>query len=264
MLLDGKVAIVSGVGPGLGQANAKALAREGAKVVLAARSRDFLELTADEIIAAGGEAIVVPTDIADESQARALPEAAVEQWGRLDILVNNAFRMSRQQPFEVTDIAKWRGIFDVNVFGALTLTQAAIPHLRKAVLDHGDGAIVFISSLSSRKMTLPDIDYTASKGAINAVVRALATELGPARVRVNAVLPGWIGGPNVEMFIEWQAQERGVPMEDVRSEIESRTALRLIPPQDDIANSVVFLASPWARVITGVLLDVNGGEWMPQ
>jgi NAD(P)-dependent dehydrogenase (short-subunit alcohol dehydrogenase family) len=152
----------------------------------------------------------------------------------------------------------------VNVFGALTLTQAALPHLKKAAVDHGDASIVFISSLSSRKMSMPDIDYSASKGAVNAAVRALATELGPDHVRVNAVLPGWIGGPNVELHLRMESERLGVPVDEVRREIESRTPLRIIPPQDDIANAVVFLASPWSRVITGVLLDVNGGEWMPQ
>jgi NAD(P)-dependent dehydrogenase (short-subunit alcohol dehydrogenase family) len=105
MLLDGKVAIVSGVGLGLGQANARALAREGARVVLAARSAEFLEATAEEIRAAGGEALSVPTNLVEEDQARALPQRAVEHFGRLDILVNNAFRMSRLQPFESSNIA---------------------------------------------------------------------------------------------------------------------------------------------------------------
>jgi NAD(P)-dependent dehydrogenase (short-subunit alcohol dehydrogenase family) len=83
-------------------------------------------------------------------------------------------------------------------------------------------------------------------------------------VRVNAVVPGWIGGPNVQVYLEWQAADRGISVDDVRAEIERRIPLRMIPPQDEIANSVVFFASPWSRVITGQMLDVNGGEWMSQ
>ncbi len=264
MLLADRVAIVSGVGPGLGQANAKALAREGARVVLAARSRDYLESTAAEIRTEGGTALAVPVDLTDSDSVTNLVDTAVAELGRLDVLVNNAFRMSTLAPFETSDLATWRKIYDVNVFGALGLTQAAVPHLRDAAAEHGDAAIVFISSLSSRKMTLSDTDYSTSKGAINAAVRCLASELGPDRIRVNGVVPGWIGGPSVEMYLSWQAEERSVPADEVRGEIEARIPLREIPPQDDIAHAVVFLASPWARVITGQLLDVNGGEWMNQ
>ena len=92
-------------------------------------------------------------------------------------------------------------------------------------------------------------------------VQALALELGPARVRVNGVAPGWIGGPNVEVFIQWESENRSVEPQVVREEIEARIPLGLIPPQDEIAHSVVFFASPWSKVVTGQTLDVNGGEW---
>ncbi len=92
--------------------------------------------------------------------------------------------------------------------------------------------------------------------------KTMAVELGPSRVRVNCVAPGWIGGPNVETFIRMDSEARNVAPEVVRGEIEARIPLNLIPPQDDIANSVVFFASPWSRVITGQTLDVNGGEWI--
>jgi NAD(P)-dependent dehydrogenase (short-subunit alcohol dehydrogenase family) len=92
-------------------------------------------------------------------------------------------------------------------------------------------------------------------------VQALALELGPAGVRVNAVAPGWIGGPNVEVFVTWESERRGIGAEVVRKEITDRIPLGIIPPQDEIAHSVVFFASPWSKVITGQTLDVNGGEW---
>jgi NAD(P)-dependent dehydrogenase (short-subunit alcohol dehydrogenase family) len=260
-LLDGKVAIVSGVGPGLGQANARALAREGAAVVLAARSGDYLTQVEAEITAAGGRALAVPTNLVDGESVRALVATTVERFGRLDVLVNNAFRMDRGQPFDEVDLTYWRKVYDVNVWGALDLTQACIPHLKQARTDHGDASVVFILSMSMRKIRPNEGAYATSKGALRTAVQTLALELGPAGVRVNAVAPGWIGGPNVETFIGWESQSRGISEDEVRAEIEARIPLGRIPPQDEIAHSVVFFASPWSSVVTGQTLDVNGGEW---
>ena len=261
MLLDGKVAIVSGVGPGLGQANARALAREGATVVLAARSADYLEQVQKEIAQHGGRALAVPTNLVDPDQVAALVARTVDEFGRLDILVNNAFRMDRGEPFETVDLTYWKKVYEVNVWGALGLTQACVPHLRRAATGNGDASIVFILSMSMRKVRLNEGAYSSSKAALRTAVQSLALELGPARIRVNAVAPGWIGGPSVDIFIDWESQQRGITKDDVRAEIEARIPLGLIPPQDDIAHSVVFFASPWSNVITGQTLDVNGGEW---
>ena len=261
MLLDGKVAIVSGVGPGLGQANARALAREGATVVLAARSADYLEQVQKEIEQDGGRALAVPTNLVDTDQVAALVARTVDEFGRLDILVNNAFRMDRGEPFETVDLTYWKKVYEVNVWGALGLTQACVPHLRRAATDNGDASIVFILSMSMRKVRLNEGAYSSSKAALRTAVQSLALELGPARIRVNAVAPGWIGGPSVDIFIDWESQQRGITKADVQAEIEARIPLGLIPPQDDIAHSVVFFASPWSNVITGQTLDVNGGEW---
>ncbi len=261
MLLDDKVVIVSGVGPGLGQANARALAREGATVVLAARNREYLEQVRGEIEGSGGRAVAVPTNLVDAEQVQALVERTVDSFGRLDGVVNNAFRMDVFQPFEQVDLVKWRKIFDVNVWGTLALTQACVPHLKQAAADHGDASIVFVVSMSMRKNRELEGGYAASKAAVHTAARTMALELGPAGVRVNCVAPGWIGGPNVETFIEMESTARGIDRDEVRREIEARIPLRMIPPQDDIANSVVFFVSPWSRVITGQTLDVNGGEF---
>jgi len=261
MLLDGKVAIVSGVGPGLGRANALGLAREGAAVVLAARNEDNLRAVAAEIEAAGGRALVVPTNIADHEHVERLVERAVDGYGRIDVLVNNAFRMDRFQPFEAVDLAYWRKIYEVNVWGSLALTQACVPHLKKAAADAGDASVVFILSMSMRRVRPNEGGYSTSKAALHTAVQQLALELGPARVRVNAVAPGWIDGPNVAVFVDMESQARGITKEAVRAEIEDRIPLRRIPPPDDIAHAVVFFSSPRSRVITGQTLDVNGGEF---
>ena len=186
----------------------------------------------------------------------------IDAYGRLDVLVNNAFRMDTFQPFEQVDLVKWRKIFDVNVWGTLALTQACVPHLKKAATEHGDASVVFIISMSMRKIRELEGGYSSSKAAVQTAAKTMAVELGPSGVRVNCVAPGWIGGPNVETFIEMESSARGDnPRSTSRHEIEARIPLRAIPPQDDIANSVVFFVSPWSRVITGQTLDVNGGEY---
>jgi NAD(P)-dependent dehydrogenase (short-subunit alcohol dehydrogenase family) len=262
MLLDGKVVIVSGVGPGLGQANARALAREGASVVLAARNADYLAQVKGEIEAGGGQALAVPTNLVDPEQVAALVAHTLDTYGQLDVLVNNAFRMDTFQPFDEVDLTKWRKIFEVNVWGALGLTQACLPALTDSAAQRGDASIVFIISMSMRKIRALEGGYSSSKAAVQTAAKTMAVELGPVGIRVNCVAPGWIGGPNVETFIQMESDARGVSRDDVRREIEERIPLGLIPPQDDIANSVVFFSSPWSRVITGQTLDVNGGEWI--
>ncbi len=262
MLLRDKVVIVSGVGPGLGQANARALAREGATVVLAARNAAYLDQVRAEIEGAGGRALALPTNLIEPDQVRALVDGTLDAYGRLDALVNNAFRMDTFESFEAVDLVKWRKIFEVNVWGALGLTQACLPHLKKAATDHGDASVVFIISMSMRNIRALEGGYSSSKAAIQTAAKTMAVELGPAGVRVNCVAPGWIGGPNVETFIGWESESRGISRDDVRAEIEARIPLRMIPPQDEIANSVVFFVSPWSRVVTGQTLDVNGGEFL--
>src|ERR1700687_2191458 len=200
MLLSDKVVIVSGVGPGLGQANARALAREGATVVLAARNAVYLDQVRAEIEGAGGRPLDLPTNLVEPDQVRALVDGTIDAYGRLDGLVNNAFRMDTFESFEAVDLVKWRKIFEVNVWGALGLTQACLPHLKKAATDHGDASVVFIISMSMRNIRALEGGYSSSKAAIQTAAKTMAVELGPTGVRVNCVAPGWIGGPNVEEF----------------------------------------------------------------
>jgi NAD(P)-dependent dehydrogenase (short-subunit alcohol dehydrogenase family) len=133
--------------------------------------------------------------------------------------------------------------------------------MKKTAAEHGDASIIFILSMSMRKIRTDEAGYASSKAALHTAMKSLAIDLGPSRVRSNAIAPGWIGGPNVEVYIQMTSDARKVSPDDVRHEIEADIPLRMIPPQDDIANSVVFFASPWSRVITGQTLDVNGGEY---
>lgn len=256
-LLEDRVAFVSGVGPGLGRATALALAREGARVALAARTESFVRDVADEIEQLGGRALAVPTNIIDAEQCRRAIESSAAEFGGLDILVNSAFRGPSYRSFVESDLARWRKVYDVNVFGALNLTHAALPYLK----DRGGGSVVFVNSMSSRKIRFGEGDYASSKGALLTAVQVLAKELGRYQIRVNSVVPGWIWGPNVEGYVDWQAQERGIGADEVVAEITGRIPQGRIPLPEDVAEAVVFFASDLARWITGQALDVNGGEW---
>jgi NAD(P)-dependent dehydrogenase (short-subunit alcohol dehydrogenase family) len=257
VLVEGKVAIVSGVGPGLGQAIAHALAREGAQVVLAARTEPYLREVAAEINSLGGTALAVATDITDREQCERLAATAAEELGGVDVLVNSAFVYDPLLPFEAVNLDEWRRAYEINVFGSLQVTQAALPHLK----ERGGGSIVFINTMSARKVRGEDGGYASSKGALLVAAQTLSKELGPHRIRVNSVLPGWMWGPPVQQYLARQVEERRVPFEELVGEITARIPLGEIPPQEDVANAVVFFASDLSRFVTGQTLDVNGGEW---
>ena len=257
MLLAGRVGIVSGIGPGMGRAIALALAREGADVVLAARSAPALAAVAAEVEAAGRRALSVPTDVARSDDCRRLAEAAHTAFGRIDVLVNNAFL---GPPYDAVDQARmddWRRIFDVNVFGPIELSQAVIPHMKR----QGGGSIVMINSMSIRIIEPRFGGYAASKGALMTATQTMAKELGPHGIRVNSVVPGYIWGPNLERYFTQLAAQQGTTPEAVRAEIASRTAMNHIPTSEEIADAVVFFASDLSRAVTGQALDVNAGHF---
>lgn len=255
-LLDGKVAIVSGIGPGLGRHAALRLAGEGAAVVLGARTEERLKEVAAEVESAGGRAAWSPTDITDPDQCERLVQAAVDAFGAVDVLVNNAFVPDPFQPFESADFGQWRKVFDVNVFGTLQMTRAVVAPMKAA----GRGSIVFVNSMVIHKVTFPQGAYAASKGALWAAARELATELGPHGIRVNSVVPGWMAGPSVDLYLAWQSAERGVSEGEVAAEIGARTALKRIPSDEECAGAIVYLASDLSSAMTGATVDVNGGE----
>jgi len=257
MLLTDRVAIVSGIGPGMGRDISLALAREGADVVLAARGADKLEAVAADVRARGRRALCVPTDIASAADCRRLVEAAQREFGRIDVLVNNAFKGGLEPLMADASVDEWRKIFDVNVFGSLQLTQAAIPHMRNG----RGGSIVFINSMSMRIIEPKFGGYAASKGALLIAAQTLAKELGRDKIRVNTVVPGYIWGPALQGYFKLLAQQEHTTPEAVYDKIAARTALNHIPTSEEIADAVIFFASDLSRVITGQALDVNGGHF---
>jgi NAD(P)-dependent dehydrogenase (short-subunit alcohol dehydrogenase family) len=257
MLLENRIAIVSGIGPGMGRDISLAFAREGAHLVLAARGADKLEEVAAEVRKAGRRAIFVPADIAKKDDCVRLVEAARAEFGRVDVLVNNAFKGPSFKAFENDDLDGWRGVFDVNVFGSLQLTKEVVPLMK----DQGGGSIVFINSMSMRIIEPTHGGYAASKGALMTAAQVLARELGQYKIRVNSVVPGYIWGASLEGYFEILAKQQGITPEQVYQSVAEHTALNHIPHSQEIADSVVFFASDLSRVVTGQALDVNGGHF---
>ena len=262
MLLQDKVVIVSGIGPGLGQELSTLAAKEGAAaVVMAARTPAKLDAAEAEIRELGLETPVlkVPTDIADAAQCAALAERAVAEYGRIDVLFNSAYDPGAFEPIESADLKGWRRAMDVNFFGTMQLTQACVPAMKAA----GGGAIVMIATMVEHKPLATQGGYGASESALRSATKHLALELGQYNIRVNSAHMGWMWGPAVEGYFAWQSQDTGRPVEELKAEVARNIPLGIIPDDGDCAKAAVFLASDYASVVTGAALDVNGGEFMP-
>jgi NAD(P)-dependent dehydrogenase (short-subunit alcohol dehydrogenase family) len=255
-LLAGKVCVVSGVGPGLGRQAARALAAHGGDIVLAARKQPNLDRVLAEVQALGARAIAVSTNIVEEDACARLMAGAAEEFGGIDVVVNNAFRPDVFQSFEDVDLGVWRKIIDVNVFGSLQMTRAALPYMR----ERGGGSVVMVASMVARQPQPGQGGYAISKGALLTATRVLAYELGPSNVRVNAVVPGWMAGPSVDIYIDMTSAGRGVEPQVVVDELNARVPLGRIPRDQDVAGSIVYLASDLSAAVTGQALDTNGGE----
>lgn len=260
MLLKNKVVVINGVGPGMGQALAKIAAQEGAKVVLGARNRDFLDSVRAEIEAEGGQALVAPCDVTDADQCRRLAQAAADTFGgRIHGLVNSAYYHGDWSVIENADPADMAKAFDVNCLGALRLTRACIPYLKDG------GAVVNVSTMATVRPFGGDygmeMGYAVAKGALNTLTKYMATDLGRHGIRVNLCRMGWIHGAPVEGHIQSQV-DAGQSREDVVAGITRDIPIGLIPPEDDCARAVLMMISDFTRVVTGASLDVNGGHWM--
>jgi NAD(P)-dependent dehydrogenase (short-subunit alcohol dehydrogenase family) len=257
MILEGKSMVVSGVGSGLGREIAVAAAREGASVALGARTEANLEKAADEIDLSGARVAWQVTDITDAAQCERLAATAVDRFGRIDALVNCAALDAVFGGLEHADWDSWRRAVEVNLFGTMQMTQAVIP----AMKEHG-GSIVFIGSQAMFWSQLPQAAYAASKAATLGAVTHLARELGPYRIRVNTVVPSWMWGPPVEMYVDMTAKAQNVDPGAVVGGITEKMPLGEIPSDGDVAEVVVFFASDRARMVTGQSLLVNAGEYI--
>lgn len=243
--LDGKVAVVTGASKGIGAAIAKALAKNGAAVVVNyASSKAGADAVVEAITSAGGKAVAVQGDVSKASEAQGLIEAAVNQFGRLDVLVNNSGIYEFASIEEVTE-EHYRRLFDVNVLGVLLTTQAAAKRLGEG------GSIVNISSAITHVHTPTAAAYAGTKGAVNAISGVLANELAPRKIRVNVVSPGFV--------VTEGTHTAGVVGSDMETGLVAQTPLGRAGQPDDIAGVVAFLASDDARWLTGEVITASGG-----
>jgi NAD(P)-dependent dehydrogenase (short-subunit alcohol dehydrogenase family) len=256
MLLQDKVIVVAGVGPGLGRSVAVRAAQAGADVVLAARTAGRLEEVAAEVKAAGRRALAVPADLTDPAAAERLAAAAVAEFGRVDGLVYNALAMPPIKDLATVDLAAVQAGFDANVIAALRLTRLLIPALAASA-----GSVVMISSMVVRFSQRTMGPYKLAKAALLAMAQSLATELGPRGIRVNSVAPGHIWGDSLKWYFGYLAHKRGVDAQTIYDETAAENDLGRLPEPDEIADAVLFLSSSLARAITGQTLDVNCGEY---
>jgi len=256
MLLQDKVVVVAGVGPGLGRAIALQSARAGADVVLAARTASRLDEVAKEVTDLGRRAVAIPTDITDDGATARLAEAALDAFGRVDALVYNALAMPPIADLTEVDLDAIRAALDANVVAALQLTRLFIPALATT-----RGSVVMINSMVVRYSQRTMGPYKLAKAALLALAQSLATELGPRGIRVNSVAPGHIWADSLKWYFGYLGKKRGVDAQQIYDETAAAIDLGRLPEPDEIADAVVFLASGMARAITGQCLDVNCGEY---
>lgn len=243
-LLTDKVAVVTGAGRGIGAATAIALAEAGADVVLSARTESQLAEVAKKIEAVGRRAHIVPADLSELDAVAALAPAAVEAFGRIDVVVNNVGG-SMPRPFEHTSHRFLSEAFSFNVATAHALNHTAVP----LMLETGGGSIVGISSVMGRVSGRGFLAYGTAKGALAHYTRLAASDLSP-RIRVNAIAVGSVATSALEVVLD---------DDDMRTRMEEETPLKRIGEPEDIAAAVLYLASPAGSYVTGRILEVDGG-----
>jgi len=248
MRFANKVAIVTGAGKGIGWGIAKVFSKEGVKVVVVDWDEEAGEKTAEEIRQSGGDAIFVNCDVSNEEQVKAMVQATIDKYGRIDVLVNNAGIGVYKPVLEATS-DDWDHCLAVNLKGVFLCSKYAIPHMQAV----GKGAIINISSVHSHATVNGVAPYAASKGGITALTRNMAIDYGPA-IRVNAIAPGWVLTPLIQSIFDSYDD----PAEQQRL-VEQRQVMKRIGRPEDIGHAAAFLASDEASFITGTQLFVDGG-----
>ncbi|GAC1384630.1 MAG: SDR family oxidoreductase [Marmoricola sp.] len=255
-LLENKVIVLSGVGPGLGRSLGEEAAKLGADLVLVSRTEKRLQKMADTVRDLGRRALVVPTDITDEDARRHLVDAALAEFGRVDCLINNAFGIPPMDPISTLDLQGLRDAQETNVFAPLRLSA-----LFADALAASHGSIININSCVIYSSQPEYSGYKLSKGSLAHLSSSLATELGPRGIRVNSVAPSYIYEDVNKAYFDWLASEAGVTHEDIYREKAAPTDLKRLATPDEVARGTLFLASDLASAITGQILNIDCGEF---
>ncbi len=254
MKISEQRAVVTGGGRGIGAAVARALAAEGASVVVSARSRDEIEAVAAELRDAGGDAWAVACDVTDPVEVEALRHQAQEKMGGIDVLVNNA-GIAASAPLKAIDLKQWNRIFAVNATGTFLCTQACVP----AMVERGWGRVVNVASVAG-KVGAPYIAaYAASKHAVIGFTRSVAAEVAAKGVTVNAVCPGYVETDMSVSTVERIVRKTGMTPEEARASIEKVSPQGRLYTPEEVAYQVIALCDPRAGGVNGQALVLDGG-----
>jgi NAD(P)-dependent dehydrogenase (short-subunit alcohol dehydrogenase family) len=256
-MLEGKSVLVVGVGTGLGREIAAVAARDGASVTIAARNEDNLRSVAADLDPSGERVAYCATDISDPAQLERLMSTVEDRFGALHGLVICASNDTSMGGITTTSDDDWAKTFEINVFATARTVKAAVP-----MLSQQGGSIVFVGSQQwiypARDMQ--QLAYGASKGAGVSMMYALSHELGAHKIRVNTVVPSWMWGPNVGLYVTWQAGVQNRPEAEIKAELDAKFSLGEMATDHDVAETIGFFLSDRARSITGQSLLVNAGE----
>jgi len=255
-LLDGKVVVISGVGPALGTTLARRCAEAGADLVLAARTVERLDDVAKQVTDMGRRAVSVGTDITNDEQVGNLVAESLKAYGKVDVLINNAFRVPSMKPLANTTFEHIRDAIELTVLGALRLTQGFTPALAEA-----KGSVVNVNSMVIRHSQAKYGAYKMAKSALLAMSQSLATELGEQGIRVNSVVPGYIWGDTLKSYFNHQAGKYGTTVDEIYTATAASSDLKRLPTEEEVASAILFMASDLSSGITGQTLDVNCGEY---
>ena len=248
--LENKVAIVTGGTQGIGKATALRLAKEGAGVVIAARSKERLDSVAREITTAGGRAAAVQADVSRAQDCGRLVSEAVRAFGRLDILVNNA-GTSATGDFEAVSDETWQADLDLKLFAAIRLARLAIPHMKK----QGGGRIINITNIGAKQPRARSTPTTVTRAAGLALTKALSKEYAPHNILVNTVCIGLVRAGQHER----RAERTGVPVDKLYADMAKDIPLGRVGHPEEVANVIAFLASAAASYVTGTSINLDGG-----
>jgi len=261
MILEDKIVMVSGIGPGLGQELALRAAQEGAHVAIGARTAAKLDAVEGEIAdrGFGVRVLKVPTDVRDRAQCARFVAATAETFGRIDVLINSAYVTGAYAQSHLADLDDWRETLNVNLFGSMNLIQEVVPHMQRA----GGGAIINVNTKVTR-LPYPTMGgYAVSKAALRMATAQLAKEISHTGVRINSVFPGWMWGQTVEQGFKARAAAEGRTVEDIRAEVATAIPIGDIPEDGDCAKAIIALASDYFSIVTGACLELSGGEYLP-